>query len=313
MSTGRERRLRPAKLTGKRERSPFSPRFPWKWVLLGAALAASFAGLLWLRHVREVDALRQQMLEVHGKVVAPATARIEKFRHRVEGWITEAAKKKPESWADSRLRFSRLHDVQGLYLRIPIADAHSSKQIARAALRMDKDSIPSCLGLTPISLRGLYERLGFLSPRWKHEVESTDSQMRLRVLDEQLTRHIEHDLPVLLHLLRSDYLLVVLQHGKNRRDAPVDVYMWDLKGDQPLLRTRVQADGLLLPVRIAVGNAPRLVMPKLHSGGANDCSIAAQVKALAGSPSAMSIDSAAAAAESKREQAREAAARSGRR
>lgn len=293
-----ERRLRPAKLTAKAERSPFSPRFPWKWVLLGAGAVALFAGMLWLRHVQEVDALRDQMLEVHRKVVEPAGERIAKFRHRIEGWITEAAGKKPESWADSRLRFSNLHDAQGLYLRIPLADAHSPKQIARAALRMNKDSIAACLGLTPISLRGLYERLAFLTPRWKHEVESTDSQMRLRVLDEQLTRHIEHDLPVLMHLLRSDYLLVVLQHGPNRRDAPVDVYMWDLRDDQPLLRTRVQADGILLPVHIAVGNAPRLVMPKLHSGGANDCSIAAQVKALAGSPSGMSIDSAAAAAES---------------
>jgi hypothetical protein len=49
---------------------------------------------------------------------------------------------------------------------------------------------------------------------------------------------------------------------------------------------RTRADGVLVPVRIAMpgaGSAPR---PSVSTGGANDCSIAAQVKELTGEPAA---------------------------
>jgi hypothetical protein len=93
--------------------------------------------------------------------------------------------------------------------------------------------------------------------------------------------------PIVSNLLRAEYFLLVVQQGENRRDAPVDVYLWDLRENRQLLRTRIQARGVLIPVRIdrmlpgvQVQAAPGV--PAMTSGGAHDCSIAAQIKAITG-------------------------------
>ncbi|MFW6050597.1 MAG: hypothetical protein ACODAU_05455 [Myxococcota bacterium] len=276
-------RLKPAKLTTEDEGARFRKGLPWKWILLGAAFAATLVGLFWLRQARRADALRTNMRTLHGEVVTPAAERIDRFRQRIERWTMRAAEEAPEPWADPRLTFAGLHDAQGVYLRIPAEAAGSPEDIAEAARTMGKDAIARCLGLSPTSLRGLYERTGFLSPDWLAQVDRADGLMRLRVLDDDLARRVKRDLPILLHLLQSDYFLLVLERGDDRREAPVDVYLWDLRENRALLRTRTEAEGLLLPVRISMGDAPRTAgKPKLRSAGAFDCSIAAQVKSLTG-------------------------------
>jgi hypothetical protein len=92
-----------------------------------------------------------------------------------------------------------------------------------------------------------------------------------------------------LSTLQTDWFLLVLEQGAERRSAPVDVFLWDLKRDQKLLATRVQARGALMPMRVRSSGAPaapRVTADDLDGSGATDCSIASQIKELAGTPSA---------------------------
>jgi len=99
-----------------------------------------------------------------------------------------------------------------------------------------------------------------------------------------LSRRIKADLPSVLGLTRSDWFMLVLQEGANRRDAPVRVYLWGLAEGELLLRARVQSQGVLLTTRIhskTTTGAPPIDPDRVQGGAAHDCSIASQLKALA--------------------------------
>jgi hypothetical protein len=288
-SEAKPERLKPARpepeeLEG---RPSYMPRLPWRYILIFGGLLAVVYGGYQVRQAQRADALRAEILRNHDQNLRSLSERYVSFRERLEHWITEAhAAGEPERWVDPRLRISGLHAGEGLYLRIPASSAGSAEDIAEAARGMEEDALTRCLGIAPSSARGIYEVGDFLMPAWLEEVRSTSDFMRLRVIDEQLARQMQVDVPVIASLLQAQYFLLVLQQGENRRDAPVDVYLWDIREDRQLLRARFQANGILLPVRLRFDGAPAAPPteghPALFSGGAHDCSIAAQIKALTG-------------------------------
>lgn len=296
-------RPEPEELEG---RPAYLPRFPWRWIVIFGGLFAVLWGVYEVRQRQRADALRAEILQSYERNLRPLAERYMRFRERIERWVIDAAGAgEPERWVDPRLRISGLHAGEGLYLRIAASAATGPEAIARAARGMDSDALTRCLGIAPASARGLYESGAFLEPSFVDEVRSTSDWMRLRVLDEQLVRSTRVDAPVIASLLQAQYFLLVLQQGENRRDAPVDVYLWDLRENRQLLRARIQASGILLPVRLRFGGtspSPRPEgRPNLLSGGAHDCSIAAQIKALTGEPP-MEIRSGAALEEQMREE-----------
>ena len=209
------------------------------------------------------------------------------YRRRIEELVQQAHEAgEPDNWADPRLNFEGLRSGEGLYLRIPADWADTSERIEGAALAMDRDAITRCLGISPMSVRGLYENGYFLTPEWADQISREQDLMQLRVLDDQLRRHILVDAPVVATMMQeARWFLLVLQQGENRRDHPVDVYLWDLRRNQQLLRARVQGRGLLVPVRLRFEGttAPAAPgRPQVQSGGANDCSIASEIRALTG-------------------------------
>jgi hypothetical protein len=264
------------------------PRIPWGWVLIGTVGIATLAGGYWFKERERARVLREQILRVHGQELAEPARRYREFRDRIENWILRAAWSQPREHIDPRLRIEGLRAATGLYLRLYARDAKTKRGIDEGARSMDADTIASCLGLAPTSARGLWEKGEFLTAGWATGVRKEQSVMRLRVIDEMLARGIRSDLPSLLALTRSPWFMLVLQQGDTRRDHPVDVFLWDVRRDELLLRSRVQARGLLVPMRIAVGGAPSgpRAPESLTSGAATDCSIASQLKALAGSPEA---------------------------
>lgn len=302
-----QERLKPARYEGGGEKPEFGPRFPWGWVILGITTVSILGGGYYWRQQSKAAALKNDIELAYDRQVHPIAAKVREFRDGLDAHIAKAAEADPpEDWADPRLQLSGLHDAQGLYLRLPAdAAAGSPEEIAAAAAEMHPDAIPRCLGLAPMSARALYDQGEFLMPEWLGEVRTMDSLMKLRVRDEELATHIERDLPMFANMTRSDYFLLLLVRGENRREAPVDVWMWDLTRDELLLKTRAEAKGLLLPVRIGVGDAPRrAAKPEIDSAGAIDCSIAAQVKELAGEPAmGVGADSAAALQAARAEQA----------
>jgi hypothetical protein len=267
-------------------RPSYAPRLPWKWIILGVFGVAAVFASYFIRQGQRQEALRQQMLTLHHDRLTSVAERYLGFRRRLETWVIEAgAAGEPERYVDPRLNISGLRSGEGLYLRVPADFAGSPEQIEGAAMAMEQDGITRCLGIAPMSVRGLYEKGYFLTPEWVDSVRDEPDMMRLRVLDDQLGRHIQVDAPVVLSMMQADWFMLVIERGENRRDHPVDVYLWDLRRNQQLLRARIQGNGLLVPVRLrfeGVTPAPAPGRPQLRSGGAADCSIASQIRALAG-------------------------------
>jgi hypothetical protein len=264
------------------------PRMPWRWIVLGVAAFSIVGGGYWLKEKRRAEQLRAEIVRVRDTELRETSERYVAFRDKLEGWILQAAASKPDHWADERLNLSGLRAGDGLYLRLPAKGKLTKKAIDEGARMMQPDAIARCLGLAPASARGLWEQGGFLLPDWVQDARKETSVMRLRVIDEMLARNIRSSLPTVLSLMRSHWFMLVLERGDNRRDGPVDVVLWDIRRETMLMKARVQANGMLVPVRIAskgIKPAPRRSVV-FDSGGAADCSIAAQLKQLTGAPAA---------------------------
>lgn len=279
-------RLAPARPAAAQESEAYLPRIPWRFVVLGAiSLATVIAGYT-LSERKKADALRSQIVLVHEQQLAEPARRYLAFRAKLESWVASAASRAPDSYADKRLRITGLRTGKGLYLRLPAKDAGTAKGIAKAAKAMEGDLVASCLGLAPASARGLWEKGEFLTPEWLAEARKDEGVMKLRVTDEMLARHIRSDLPAVLNMLRSDWFLLAIEQGPSRRQGAVDVFLWDLRSGDQLLRGRVHPSGVLLSARIAsAGATERQPLPNDPRGAAaDDCSLAAQIKQLAGLP-----------------------------
>jgi hypothetical protein len=271
------------------ERAAYAPKIPWAVIAGFVGLVVVFVVVYRARETARVEALRSQLLETQSGELGELSGRYMAFRERLERWTMDAvAAGEPDRWVDPRLRISGLHGGDGLYLRVQAAYGDSPDHIEGSALSMEEDALTRCLGIAPASARGFYESGMFLTPAYVDQIREETDLLRLRLYDEQMANAIAADVPVLSTMMAAQYFLLVVQQGENRRDAPVDVYLWDLREEQQLLRGRFQGRGILIPVRIdsmlpgvEMPTAPE-GRPSMTSGGAHDCSIASQIKALTG-------------------------------
>jgi hypothetical protein len=282
-----EERLRPARPQGDTRKAAYMPRLPWKWIIVGFSLLLFLGVGHWYRTTREADAIRAGILSDYEGQLSPLVRRYRGFRHKIEEWVMSSARAgAPRRYADPRLQIAALHRGTGVYLRLRAEDATDEESIERGARNMEADSIGRCLGIAPISLRGFYEGGRFLMPRWLEELRAEGSVARLKVVAEDYTRRRNREIPNLDNAMDAEYFLLAIERGPNRREHPVDVYMWDLRHDRALLSLRAESTGLLIPARIELPGVPRapLVRPQAHAQLAADCSIAAQVKEVTGEP-----------------------------
>jgi hypothetical protein len=263
------------------------PRIPWLYVALGVLSVSVVMGGYYLKQRHKAAELREQMIRVHEVELAEARDVYTKLRTKLEDLIVNAAEAEPTTLVDKRLHLAGLRAGNGLYLRLPLSAAKKREDIAAEAEAAEPDRIATCLGLSPASARGLYEKGDFLTPEWLEKLKEQTDVLHLRVQDEMLSRRIRADLPSVLGLSRSDWFMLVLQEGENRRDAPVRVFLWGLaQGGELLLRARLKSEGTLLTTRIlskTTSSAPPVDPDRARAGAANDCSIAGQLKQLAGS------------------------------
>jgi hypothetical protein len=265
-------------------RPAYLPRLPWKWIAGAGASLALVLGTVHYRNQQEIAALRANVLDVHRSQLGPLGARYDALLAKIYRNTAGAAARKPESYVDPRLKLDALGSSVGIYLRLNAKRATDPEQIANASLDENRDAIAACLGLSPVWFPELYAHGTFLESRFIKQAESAESVMKLRVIAEELRQRTRRDLPFVVDALKAQWFMLALTRGDNRRDAPVDVYVWDLRNDALLLSGRAQADGMLVSARIAVsGQKPGQYANGEQSGAAQDCSIAAQLRALAGS------------------------------
>ena len=263
--------------------SSFGPKIPWKWILLIGGLIVMIITVVQFGQARDLSALRARIIEVHENQIAPLSNRAMEFRERLEGLVTEAASADMTTAVNPRFRFSAIHNAQVIYLRIPAEAADSPESIREAALAAGSDSIGACLGIAPISLRGMYEADAPLRDDWIDEIREAEDRQRLESLDYQIGQHVQRDLPLLMTMVQSHLFMLVLERGSNRREHPVDVFLWDLRRDELLVKAQARSRGRLLSVRVrtAEGTAIREHRSGITTG-AVDCSIAQQLQRATG-------------------------------
>lgn len=276
------KRLTPARPHSDSDSTGYLPSIPWRYLLLGAlCFAAVVIGYRWKENQKAI-ALRASILRVHDTRLASAREAYVAARAKLEHLIISAANSPTDDFVDEHLDLLNVRSGSALYMRIPIAQAVTSPKIVAATRAMQPDMIPSCLGLSPVSARGLYETGAFLLPEFVADLDQK-SVWELRVQDDELTRHISADLPSIMDMIHARWFMLILEEGENRRDAPVRAFVWDLEHEQLLLRARVKSQGILITSHIlSKGVDPEQAPePNEHNAvAANDCSIAGAIKRL---------------------------------
>lgn len=276
-------RLIPARPPALEAEAGYLPRLPWRYVGLGAALLLLIWAGFGYRQKQKASELRASIARMYESQLAEPRATMSAVRKKLEVLVgSAAAHSGTDSYLAPNFKLSDLRAGAGLYLRIPQASAHNAKQIAAAARTMEPDWIPSCLGLSPTTVREIYDVGEFLSPDFVANLQS-ENVMKLRVRMDTLTRRTQSDLERLLEAARASWFMLVLQEGPSRHDQPVRVFIWDLATQAPLLIARVQSQGILLTSHILSQGVDPKASPALGDrsrAAANDCSIAGGLKKL---------------------------------
>lgn len=271
--------LKPAKYDAD-AKSEFGPRFPWKIVvplLLSAILGVSF---YFYREAERREAFRRALSKAYSSSVLPAKAPVEEFRSNVENKILKAIQNPPKEVRNPKLRLSALLSMDGVYVRVNAATIKNQETLRASLHGKAPDAIGRCLGIAPLSLRTLYNRFTVVDDKFVQSIADTPDLLGLKVIDRELSLRAARDIPVLVRLAQSDYLMLVVERGASRKTAPVGIYLWDLKREELLLAGEVEANGALISARI--GGSRSQDKPLADSGGAIDCSIASGIKELAG-------------------------------
>ncbi len=279
------RELRPARPEPEGDKPAYMPKVPWKWIGgLGLFVALS-AGIYNVREREEEAALRTAIMRAHKRDLGPVVARFEGLVSKINAWTVAAANAKSvDDYVDPRLNLNALHKGKGLYMRLTATDARTTDGIVTGLDAATPDAIARCLGLAPASVGELYARGSFLTSTWIEQADDAEGVMKLRVIADEIKQRSKRDLPFVATATSSDWFMLALEQGDNRRDAPVDIYLYDLRSNKLLLRSRVQAEGALVAARIAVeGVKPGAYASGAQTGAAQDCSIASGLRELAGS------------------------------
>jgi hypothetical protein len=276
--------LKPARPDVVEERQSYLPRLPWRWILSVGLFLTLSIGTCQIRDRQETEALRTTVMKAYNEQLEPLAKRYQQLvttiRNNTAG---AAARERADTYVDPRLKLDALGTGKGLYLRVKASAIKSPEQVAGASLDMAPDAIARCLAVAPQPVPELFARGSFLEKEWIERARDADSVLRLRVVAEELRQRSGRDLPFVSEAVGASWFLLVLERGENRREAPVDVYLWDLKSNKLLLSTHAKAEGSLVAARIAVGGVkPGHYASGAQTGAAQDCSIASQVRALTG-------------------------------
>lgn len=275
--------LTPAEFEGA-PANRYRPRLPWRrigFVVLAAALA--IGAYFWRQKVR-ADALRERIYSLHAEEVEPVLSALEATSADLRAKSLSAKTGAADRLIEAEVPLSALHDEEVVYLRVRAPELRN-EQTLRAAIDADEeDAVGACLGLELTPLSALSEVPEVLTEKWLARSDDTNDMQRLSVREEQLARAIDRELPALKERLPADYFLLLVVQGKSRLEDPVDVFLWDLREGQLVLRSRTENRGRLITVRSQIGPKSDSAQAAGDPIAVADCSIAAHIKAQLGEP-----------------------------
>lgn len=235
-------------------------------VLLGAYYASN----------RELDAGRSELLkkqraaaETVGKEWSPLRDGIEAIavQNAREPYAGDVVKKEVASW-DFR-------SLPGIYLRLRTAQAKDVATLRAAASDSHKDGFCACFlkggpakspdagpeEERPWNLHKAYTATHVLDEEWVSDVKGADSEIRLRVFQQQYEKAQTNEIPLAVEIVkRAQYFLLVLDEDTDEAKAQADggvpsteelqalphparVVIVNLKNKEVLLRLRRSAEG----------------------------------------------------------------------
>jgi len=275
--------LTPAEFEGA-PKNRYRPGLPWRRFAFVALIAALIVGAYFWRQKVRADALRERIYALHAEEVAPVLEALEATSADLREKSLSAKTGAASRLVESDVGPSALHDDRVVYLRVRAQELRSEETLAVAIATSSEDAVGSCLGLALTPIDALSDVPEVLTAKWVSRVEDTNDMQRLSVREEQLRRAIDRELPSLAAHVPADYFLLLVVQGQSRLEDPVDIFLWDLRSDQLVFRSRTENRGKLITVRSQIGPKSDTARAEGDPIAVADCSIAAHIKAQLGEP-----------------------------
>jgi hypothetical protein len=275
--------LTPAEFEGA-PRNRYRPGLPWRRIGFVVLAALVVLGAYFWRQKVRADALRERIQALHAAEVAPVLERLRVTSADLREKALAAKSGAATRLVEAEVPLSALHDEQVVYLRVRAPELRSAQSLEAAIDSTRDDAIGACLGLDLTPLAELSEVPEVLTEKWLARSDETNDMQRLSVREEQLRRAIDRELPALSERVPADYFLLLVVQGKSRLEDPVDLFLWDLREDALVLRSRTENRGTLITVRSQIGPKAEVARAQGDPIAMADCSIAAHIKAQLGEP-----------------------------
>lgn len=275
--------LTPAEFEGA-PANRYRPRLPWRRIGFVVLVAALIVGAYFWRQKVRADALRERIYALHAEQVAPVLTELETTSADLRGKALSAKMGAANRLVETEVPLSALHDDNVVYLKIRAPQLRDEESLSAAIASEEEDAIGACLGLELTHISELSDVPEVLTTKWLARSDDTNDMQRLSVREEQLARAIDRELPSLKARVPADYFLLVVIQGQSRLNDPVDVFLWDLREDALVLRSRTENRGRLITVRSQIGPKSDAANAPDDPIAVADCSIAAHIKAQLGEP-----------------------------
>ncbi len=241
LAQARQERRR-ALVFGKVRFRAMTPRF-WLWTATGFAV---FGVVYWKISQGQLESAKSKVMAKQRAVAQSLEPKIRPFSDKIEAWVMALASNFEGEHVADDLDLTKVEKGPGVYLRLRLENAKTSKDIRKASRRSLQDGFTSCMfvkkarldprsgpkctapadcdpGLLcnewgvcakptqPYNLRLAYGAMGILSNEWSDELHEASSELAVRVYDRDLDRVTHDDVPIAIEILsRARYFTLVL-------------------------------------------------------------------------------------------------------
>lgn len=204
------------------------------WVVVGFA---AFGVIYWRVAEGRLESRKSAVMAKQRAIAVALGPKLQPFRDQVEGWVRELAADGPADFVAAGDGLQGLREAPGVYLRLRLENAKTSKQIRKSAQGSLLDGFTSCLFISPSALptqgsacrvtsdcqpgqlcnewnvcappprpynmRLAYKALRVLSSEWTDELHKSDVELGVDAYDRDLDSVAKHDVPVAVEIMNK--------------------------------------------------------------------------------------------------------------